>query len=102
MELSICFPFQGTLTRSYSTITYYKDINTLEELDASDLPIGTTSGSLGSIFELDFGSTLIQSLNAKYHVFANSRDPVINRTANKRDICSIERFTDIDVIIAVS
>lgn len=31
--------FQGSLTTSFSTVTYYKDINTLEELDATGLPI---------------------------------------------------------------
>lgn len=93
---------QGTLTGSYSSESYYKDINTLEELDQSGLPIGTSSGSLGSIFDQHFGSKLIESLDSKYHVFTNTTDVTIDRTASKRDICSIERLTDVSVIIAVS
>lgn len=37
-NLIIIGTFQGTLTTSFSTVTYLKDINTLEQLDASGLP----------------------------------------------------------------
>lgn len=92
---------QGTLTRSYSTVTYYKDINTLQELDASGLPIGTTSGSLGSIFEQSYGVPLIESLASKFQMQNTIGDATIDRTAYAHDICSIERLTDVLIIIAV-
>lgn len=38
-NLIIIGTFQGTLTTSFSTVTYYKDSNTLEEVDATGLPI---------------------------------------------------------------
>lgn len=38
-NLIITGTFQGSLTTAFSTITYYKDISTLEELDATGLPI---------------------------------------------------------------
>lgn len=42
-NLIITGTFQGTLTTSFSTVTYYKDINTLQELDATGLPINVGS-----------------------------------------------------------
>lgn len=89
----------------YSAQPYYKDIDTLEELDESGLQIGTTSGSLGNIFEEDYGSQLIKSLESKYIVTNESsilHTPTIERTAYARDICSVERLTDVTMIIAVS
>lgn len=91
--------FQGSLTTSFSTISHYKDIDTLEELDNSGLPIGTTSASLANVFG-DDGHPVIQSLASKFKVY-NSSEPVRDRTAFNRDICAIERFADVKVIIAV-
>lgn len=94
--------FQGILTGFYSAEPYYKDIDTLEELDEIGLPIGTTSGSLGNIFKLHYGSTVIQSLASKFTVSNYSVVPsTIERTAWARDICSVERLNDVKVIIAV-
>lgn len=87
---------------SYSTVTYYKDISTLKELDESGLPIGTSSGSLAGIFgKNNSGGPVIRSLAGKYY-FLNTTIPTIERTAYKRDICCVERLTDISVIIAVN
>lgn len=101
------------MTRAYSGVQYYKDIDTLEELDASGLPIGTMSGSIGPIFKESFGSEVISSLNAKYKIMSNASDWTITRssnitdwtigrTAHARDICSVERLTDVGLIIAVN
>lgn len=38
-NLIIMGTFQGSLTTSFTTVTYYKDIDTLAELDATGLPI---------------------------------------------------------------
>lgn len=89
------------MTGLYSAEPYYKDIDTLEELDESGLPIGTTSGSLGNIFKEDLGSPLIKSLQSKYTVANISDVATIERTAFARDICCVERLTDIKMIIAV-
>ena len=45
-NLNILGIFQGTLTTSFSTVTYYKDYNTLQELDDSGLPIYVGSRSV--------------------------------------------------------
>lgn len=81
-------------------MSHYKDIDTLEELDKSGLPIGTTSASLSNIFG-DDGHPLIQSLAKKFQVL-NPKTPIIDRAAYNRDICCVERFADIKVIITVS
>lgn len=90
---------QGSLTTSFSTVSHYKDIDTLEELDKSGLTIGTTSASLSNIFG-DDEHPLIQSLARKFKILS-SNAPVIERAAYNRDICCVERFADIKVIIAV-
>lgn len=92
---------QGTLVTSFSTDQYYKDINTLKELDESGLEIGTSSGSLKNLFgEPSLGTPLIRSLASKYKMI-NTSTPIITRAAYERDICAVERLTDIRVIIAV-
>lgn len=92
---------KGSLTRSFSTVSYYKDIETLADLDKSGLPIGTSSGSLRNIFEgSDSSNAVIRSLSAKY-MLRNSSIPTRSRTAIQRDICSVERLSDIGLIIAV-
>lgn len=92
---------KGTLTSTHSTVSYYKDINTLKELDASGLHIDVASGSLGDIFDNDFGNPTIQSLKSKYHVHKNTVD-YLNQVANARNTCTIERLNDIHITIAVS
>lgn len=94
------FNVQGTLTTSYSTTTYYKDINSLQDLDDSGLPLGTTSNSLIGIFGTG-DSPLLKSLISKFYLLSGAT-ATIDRTAYDRDICCIERCADIKVIIAVS
>lgn len=92
---------QGTLVTSFSTDQYYKDINTLKELDESGFEIGTSSGSLKNLFgEPSLGTPLTRSLASKYKMI-NTSTPIITRAAYERDICAVERLTDIRVIIAV-
>lgn len=89
------------MTRSFSTVSYYRDIDTLAELDKSGLPIATSSGSLRNIFEgIDSSNAIIRSLSAKY-TLRNSTIATRTRTAIQRDICSVERLSDIGLIIAV-
>lgn len=80
-------------------MSYFKDPETLEELDKTGLPIGTTSVSLHSMFG-DDDHPVIRSLVRKF-IIITKKIPVINRTAFERDICCIERYADIKVIIAV-
>ncbi|XP_058055928.1 uncharacterized protein LOC131207334 [Anopheles bellator] len=88
--------FQGTLTTAFSTVTFYQDIDTLEALDRSGLPIGTSSRSLRDIFGNDSASPLYRSLTGKLQILNMSAR---NRAAFQRDICSIERRSDVSLII---
>lgn len=77
-------------------------MSTLKELDESGLHIGTSSGSLRNLFGVeDRESDLMKSLASKFDVL-NTTETVIKRTAEKRDICCIERKTDLSIIMTVS
>lgn len=93
------------MTTSFSTVSYYKDINTLEDLDESGLYVATSSGSLRNLFGSDTqeneGKPAVRSL-AKKFLLLNVTEPIITRAATRRDICSIERLTDIGLILAVN
>lgn len=90
--------FQGSLMQSFSTTSYYKDINTLVDLDNSNLIIGTTSESITHIFDYD-NSTLISTLRSKIAIL---KTPAIIRASTKRDVCCVERYADQHVILSVS
>lgn len=94
---------KGSLTRSFSTVSYFKDIDTLADLDRSGLLIGTSSGSLKGIFVgVNTSNSVIRSLSVKYRLLYNVTKSTILRTAYDRDICCVERWSDIGVIIPVS
>lgn len=79
-------------------MSYYRDINTLHSLDESGIPIVTSSQSLRTLFGNTTDATpLLRSLIRKYHIFEIQNQ--IHRTAFKRDICSVERRSDINIII---
>uniref|UniRef100_A0A182Y8U2 Ionotropic glutamate receptor C-terminal domain-containing protein n=1 Tax=Anopheles stephensi TaxID=30069 RepID=A0A182Y8U2_ANOST len=88
--------FQGTLTTAFSTKSYYKDINTLAALDRSALPIATSSRSLLDIFGNTSLSPLYQSLKGKLQIL---NDSARHRAAYERDVCCIERYSDVHLII---
>ncbi|XP_052902928.1 uncharacterized protein LOC128310342 [Anopheles moucheti] len=88
--------FQGTLTTAFSTKSYYKDLNTLAALDQSAMPIATSSRSLLDIFGNASLSPLYRSLKGKLQVLNESAR---HRAAYERDVCSIERHSDVHLII---
>lgn len=92
--------FQGSLTKAFNSVEYYKEIDTLAALDESGLPIGTSSKSLIDLFGV--GDTpVLRSLISKFSLY-DSGSSIIDRTAYDRDICCIERCSDIQLIIVVS
>uniref|UniRef100_A0A182W3E3 Ionotropic glutamate receptor C-terminal domain-containing protein n=1 Tax=Anopheles minimus TaxID=112268 RepID=A0A182W3E3_9DIPT len=88
--------FQGTLTTAFSTKSFYKDLNTLAALDQSALPIATSSRSLLDIFGNASLSPLYQSLKGKLQILNESAR---HRAAYERDVCCIERHSDVHLII---
>lgn len=93
---------------AFTTVTHFEDIHTLEQLDSRGLKIGAASGSLKKVFgsmENVFGwrnmsSPTIKSLQDKYIVINSSRS-ALDRVAKDGNICCIERFTDVKVILSV-
>lgn len=92
--------FQGSLTTSFSTISYYKDIDTFVELDKSGLPIYASSKSLNNLFGVGNKTPLMESLNSKFFIVSNvlAKDGA----AYERNMCAIERYSDIRIYISVS
>lgn len=76
-----------------------KNIDTLEELDASGLKIITSSPSYRNIFgDNQSVPELFRSLKAKIF-FENSHIQSIDRVLSSNDICTLERRTDTDIKI---
>lgn len=101
--------FQSSLKSSFTTITHFKDIKTLKELDERGLPIGTSSGSLKKVFgsmenvfgSQNFSNTIIKSLKQKY-ILINSTKPGLDLVAYDKNVCCIERLTDCKLFLSVS
>lgn len=83
--------FQGSLVKSFSTDTYYSDLNTLEALDKSGLLIGTSL----NVFNSD-NSQLMKRLSSKI-VQLNSSS--LKRAARYRDVAAVERQQDANLLI---
>ncbi|GAB0087902.1 uncharacterized protein DMENIID0001_022640 [Sergentomyia squamirostris] len=86
--------FQGTLVTSLSSPRSFKDINTLEELDASGMYIETPSDQLIEIFG-ENGSPLLESLKKKLR---QNHEMSMNRSLN-RNVVTIGRMGDSPIII---
>lgn len=86
---------------SFSTTSYYKNIDTLTDLDRSGLPIVASSFSLRNLFGSKEADTpLLRSLNKKYRIESKNVS-AISSAAYSRDMCALERYLDIPSIIRV-
>lgn len=90
---------QGLLYNVYTKPMYYGNIDTLAALDESNMKISVESHALRNLFGGNQAeSKTLQSLNEKFqfaHVGA------LKKAAYYQDICSVERFSDILIIIQV-
>jgi hypothetical protein len=90
----ITWTFQGNLVKSFSTKSYYADINTLEQLDKSGLAISTSL----NVFENYHNSTLIKHLHEKIvHKYRVS----MKQAAFERNVVALERKKDAKLFILV-
>lgn len=86
--------------RAYTKSTD-KDIDTLRELDSSGLNIIASSPSLRNTFgNWQTRSELLLSLKGKLLLEVSERNG-IDRAAEDRDVCSLERYSDVEIIIKV-
>lgn len=85
--------FQGNLIKSFSAVSYYPDINTLEELDRSGLKILTSLG----VFNNN-ESDLFKSLQSKV---IDINASAIERVAYWKNIMALERKNDANLFKSV-
>lgn len=85
------------MTTSFSTTAFEPQLNTLKDLDDSGLPIILSSGTVENLFG-DEPISVLASLQAKFHL---SDDSALERVATDRDMCGIERLSDVNIIIKV-
>lgn len=86
---------------AYTKRSSYKNIETLAELDETKLEIIFYSQSYLNLFGngREVYSKTLLSLGKKTFSFDDDSEEKLHRTAYRRDVCSIERFSDVDIII---
>ncbi len=89
---------QGSLTTSFSTTVYEAEIDTLEQLDKSGLPIVTSANTIKNFFGTD-NNTVRNSLQKKFFI---DNITAIRVAADERRMCTVERLSDIRIIIKAS
>lgn len=89
---------QGSLTTSFSTTVYEAEIDTLEQLDKSGLPIVSSANTIKNFFGTD-NNTVRNSLAKKFFI---ENVTAIEITAYERRMCTVERSSDIRIIIKAS
>lgn len=83
--------FQGSLYNSYTKVSYFPDINSLEELDKSGLLIRTSSKSLIDAFGND-SKSVMRRLKDKILIFNGSSSLYL--VAKQKDSAAFERKND--------
>lgn len=84
--------FQGNLATSFSIVSFYPEIDSLDALVNTDLKVSTNLDVLN-----DETSLLLKELNRKK---ANTfYDSSMDRAAYYRDVCTVERKTDAEFLI---
>ncbi|KDR23415.1 hypothetical protein L798_05386 [Zootermopsis nevadensis] len=84
--------FQGLLVTNITYPTYEADINTLVELDHSNLPIWSRSPENKDVFK-DIGTPVMERLLQKFSVFNGTAGELLNHVANLTDAAVIVRET---------
>lgn len=94
--VTIMGAFTGTLYHSFTNEMYYRSINTLEELDKTGLSVATASTNLRDIFgikDVPDDSPIFPRLRQKLNIYEDTSMPIIQRTANEKNIAAITRET---------
>ncbi|XP_024947836.1 uncharacterized protein LOC107275120 isoform X2 [Cephus cinctus] len=95
LSVTITGIFNGSLYKSFSTDSYYKDIDELKDVDESGLQIGTGSPNLRDMFGCDNDSEIMVNLRKKFSVIPSSDIPAIERTAYFRNFSAVDRENDL-------
>lgn len=89
---------QGSLTTSYSRAVFEKEIDTLAELDRSGLPIIASADTVRTLFSHN-ETRVMSSLRSK---LKGGDFAVLYEAAYNRNMCGIERLSDVNIIIKVT
>lgn len=93
LNIIIASIFQGSLVTSYTKTVFYKDLNTLEDIDKSGLLISTCITNVLGV-NLTGVRKSLESKRVK-----TKPEKSIERAAYKRDCCAIERKSDAEFYI---
>lgn len=97
-DIVVTGTFHGSLTKAWSKETYHDNINTLQEVDKSGMSMVISSRIVKNLFG-DDNSTLFESLRSKIIV---NNITTLEQTAVYRNICTIERYSDVSIIMRVN
>lgn len=91
--------FQGSLTLSFRAHITEDEIDTLQQLHDSGLPIISSASSIKNLFGKEDEQPLMRSLQARHEI----REDVtaIQLAAFDRSACSVERYSDMAILIKV-
>lgn len=79
------------------------NIDTLSELDKSGLWITASSPALRNTFgNKRTGSEMLRSLSDKIFLNTTTDQSALDRVIENRDVCSIERYSDVHILMMVS
>ncbi|KAK9730563.1 Collagen triple helix repeat (20 copies) [Popillia japonica] len=92
MHIILTAIFQGNLATSFSIISFFPDINTLNDLLNSDLMISTNLDILDNAT-----SPILKALRQKKTNFIYSSS--LDRAAYYKDVCAVERKMDAELLL---
>lgn len=96
-DIVVIGTFQGSLTKAWSKESYYDNMKTMKNVDDSNLAMVISSRIVKNLFGED-NSTLFESLRSKIIV---NNVSTLDQTAIYRNICTIERHSDVNIIMKV-
>ncbi|XP_011860394.1 PREDICTED: uncharacterized protein LOC105557693 isoform X2 [Vollenhovia emeryi] len=92
--------FSGILYNSFAHDMYYPDIDSLRDLDASGLPVLSTSASLGDLFDDNgdvYSTSLMRSLRKKMQLTPDVH--TLSRVARHRNASAFARESHFPIVI---
>lgn len=90
---------QGSLTLSFGTRITESEIDTLQQLYDSGLPIISSASSTKNLFGDEDEGPLMRSLQARHET--REAATAIQLAAFDRSACSVERYSDVEILIKV-
>ncbi|XP_055699581.1 uncharacterized protein LOC129799581 [Phlebotomus papatasi] len=98
-SLNLTGAFQGSLVNVYTNSLSYPNIDTLEALDQSGIPIAVVhAGLIVDVLGSDPPGTLLGNLRQKMFTFTIDNTDILGRIATRGDIAALQRLVDMPKI----